>query len=76
MPEALIVYRLYFENNGITEQWWNKYSSLNEEEIKIINNIIEQNDFSNIQKFNVNDSIMEVLQFYTIKKTDAVTISE
>lgn len=76
MPEALIIYRLYFENNGITEQWWSKYSSLNDGELKIINNIIEQNDFSNIKKFNVSDSIMEVLQFYTIKKTDAVTISE
>lgn len=76
MPEALIIYRLYFENNGITEQWWSKYSSLNDGELKIINNIIEQNDFSNIQKFNVNDSIMEVLQFYTIKKTDAVIMDK
>ena len=72
MPEALIIYRLHFENNGITEKWWSKYSSLNNEEIKIINNIIEQNSFSDITKFEVNDSIKEVLQFYTIKRTDAL----
>lgn len=72
MPEALIIYRLHFENNGITERWWSKYSSLNNEEIKIINNIIEQNSFSDITKFEVNDSIKEVLQFYTIKRTDAL----
>lgn len=76
MPEALIIYRLYFENNGITKKWWSKYISLTDEELKIINNIIEQNDFSDIRKFNVNDSIMEVLQFYTIKRTDALKIVE
>lgn len=76
MPEVLIIYRLHFENNGITERWRSKYMSLNDKELNIINNIIEQNDFSDITKFNVNDSIMEVLQFYTIRKTDALKIVE
>ena len=72
MPEALIIYRLYFENNGTTNLWWNKYNKLKENEIIEINKIIEQNDFSDITKYKVNDSIMEVLRFYTIKRTDAV----
>ena len=67
-----LLYRLYFENNGTTNLWWNKYNKLKENEIIEINKIIEQNDFSDITKYKVNDSIMEVLRFYTIKRTDAV----
>ena len=70
MPEALIIYRLHFENNGITELWWNRYKSLNTSEQETVNKIIETNDFSDITKINVNTRIMDVLKFYTIKKTD------
>lgn len=72
MPEALIIYRLHFENNGTTDLWWQKYQALSENDLNVINKIIEQNNFSDIFKLDVNDSIMEVLQFYTIKREDAL----
>lgn len=31
MPEAMIIYRFYFENIGMTDKWWDKFSLLSEE---------------------------------------------
>ena len=42
----MIIYRLYFENVGLTEKWWNDFSSLTDEEKMVINPIIEKNDFN------------------------------
>jgi len=28
MPEVIIIYRLYYEYSGITESWWEAFSSL------------------------------------------------
>ena len=48
MPEAMIIYRFYFEGIGMTEKWWNDFNSLTEEEMQTIKPIIEHNDFSDI----------------------------
>ena len=67
MPEPFIIYRLYFEELGITEQWWEAFNKLNEDERKNVYPIIE----SNIFDFNINDyddKIKKVLEFYLIKK--------
>lgn len=71
MPEAMIIYRFYFEEIGLTEEWWNTYSSLNDEEKAIINPIIEQNDFHDLDLKTTNTNVLKVLQYYTIKREDA-----
>lgn len=71
MPEAMIIYRLHFEENGMTDEWWNAYSKLTEDEKSIINPIIERNDFHDIEAMTDNANVLSVLHFYTITREDA-----
>ncbi len=68
MPEAMIIYRLHFEENGLTDKWWESYTSLSDEELSVINPIIEHNDFSNIDGLNLSDNIKKVLEYYRITR--------
>lgn len=71
MPEAMIIYRFYFEGIGMTEKWWNDFNSLTEEEMRIIKPIIERNDFSDIGNQTDNVNVLRVLQYYCITREDA-----
>ena len=71
MPEAMIIYRFYFEEIGMTEKWWNDFNSLTEEEMQIIKPIIEHNDFSEIGRQAENANVLRVLQYYCITREDA-----
>ena len=71
MPEAMIIYRLYFEKIGVTDRWWNEYSQLTDEEKNIINPIIESNDFDDIENKTTNENVLNVLQYYKITRKDA-----
>lgn len=71
MPEAMIIYRLYFEEIGLTDKWWCEYSQLTDEEKSIINPIIESNDFKNLESKTNNKNVLNVLQYYKITREDA-----
>lgn len=71
MPEAMIIYRLHYEQNGLVDEWWNAFSSLADEQLKIIKPIIHTNDFTNIEKQTNDEKILSVLEFYTITRDDA-----
>jgi len=71
MPEAMIIYRFYFEGIGTTDKWWNAFCNLSEEELSIIKPIIESNNFNNIETITDNLRILDVLEFYRIKRDDA-----
>ena len=71
MPEAMIIYRLYFEKIGMTDKWWNEYSQLTDDEKAIINPIIEANDFRDIESKSDNFHVLSVLQYYKITPEDA-----
>lgn len=71
MPEAMIIYRLYFEKIGVTDKWWSEYSQLTDEEKAIINPIIESNDFSDIESKTDNSHILNVLRYYQITRDEA-----
>lgn len=71
MPEAMIIYRFYFEGIGMTDKWWNAFCSLSEEEMSIIKPIIESNDFNDIETKTNNLHVLDVLEFYRIKRDDA-----
>ena len=71
MPEAMIIYRFYFEEIGLTDKWWEEYSNLSDTEKAIINPIIEQNEFHDLESKTTNKNVLHVLQYYTISREDA-----
>lgn len=70
MPEAMIIYRLYFEDKGLTNKWWSDFSSLREDEKLVIKPIIEKNDFKNIKDLDVSVRIYDVLKYYCISSKE------
>lgn len=68
MPEVMIVYRLFYEDNGMTDEWWNAFSSLEPKKMEVIKPIIHANDFSNIYSLTSDKDILNVLQYYTITR--------
>ena len=74
MPESMIVYRFYFEGIGLTEQWWNDYQKLSEEQKNIVNPIIYSNDFDNYEDFVDDMECINVLSYYRIKREDAENV--
>lgn len=70
MPETFIIYRMYYKY-GLTQKWWNAFQSLPEEKLARAKAIIHDNDFSSITKLTTDEDILEVLQYYTIKREDA-----
>lgn len=71
MPEAMIIYRTYFEDNGLTKEWLKYYTALSEQQLAIINPIIENNDFSDYDERVKEPEILKVLSYYRIKRADA-----
>lgn len=71
MPEAMIIYRIFFEEKGLTDEWWNCFKNLDEEKLKIAKNIIEQNVFANFSDYTTDSEILELLNFYTVTREEA-----
>ena len=71
MPEAMIIYRFYFEEIGMTDQWWSDFNSLTVEEMAQIKPIIERNNFSNIDDLDVLPNVRKVLNYYRITRDEA-----
>lgn len=70
MPETYILFRFFFEKEGYTEDWWNNFNSLTEEELILTKGIIEKNDFKQIDKLTKNQKIIDVLKHYTISRDE------
>lgn len=71
MPEALIVYRFFYKENGITQKWWEDFNSLSPEKLIIAKNLIQKNNFENIGDLTDDKEILDVLKYYTIRREDA-----
>jgi len=71
MPEVMIIYRLYYEKNGLTDAWWDAFSSLAPEKMEFIKPVIHDNDFSDIYSLTSDKDILNVLEYYTITRDDA-----
>ena len=71
MPEAMIIYRLHYEENGVVDEWWNAFSALSENQLEIIKPIIHTNEFSNINIQTDDEKILEALRYYTITREEA-----
>ena len=70
MPETFIIYRSFCDNTGITQSWWEKFNSLNEEQLKIAKYLIEKNNFLNIESLTKDKEILQVLTYYTLTKDE------
>ena len=71
MPEAMIIYRFYFEEIGLTDEWWNAYSALSLEQKEIVNPIIYSNRFDDYENVVTDPECRHVLSFYRIRREDA-----
>lgn len=69
MPEAMLIYRNYYEyETGLIEEWWQAFNSLSDEKIAILKRLVEANDFSNIYSLTSDRDILEVLRYYLIDR--------
>lgn len=71
MPEAMIIYRFYFEEVGLTEKWWKAFTSLPKAKLEVAKKIIETNNFSNYEEQIEDTEILHLLAYYRIKREDA-----
>ncbi|MEA3554332.1 MAG: hypothetical protein U9R39_08030 [Campylobacterota bacterium] len=70
MPEPFIIYRLHYEEIGFTQNWWNDFDNLSQDDKNIIYPIIEKNKFHDIDIKDYNNKIETVLNYYLIKRED------
>jgi hypothetical protein len=71
MPEAMIIYRMYYKNNGITEKWWYDFNKLDTNGLNELKLIVHKNNFIDIKKMTDNKDVLKVLEYYTIERKDA-----
>lgn len=71
MPEAMIIYRFYFEGIGLTEEWWSHYKALSTEQRQIVDPIIHSNVFDNYEQSVTDKECLKVLSYYRIRREDA-----
>lgn len=71
MPEAMIIYRIYFESTGLTEQWRQAFFALDDYKATKVKTIIEKNIFTNIEEQTNDPEIKHLLNFYLINRKDA-----
>ena len=69
MPEAMLIYRDYFEyDTGLEPEWWHEFKNLPESKKTMLKEIVGANDFSNIESLTSDDDILSVLRYYTITR--------
>lgn len=71
MPEAMIIYRMYYKNNGTTEEWWNAFNSLPQEKLSQLKKFVEENDFTGVHKWTNDKELLNVLSYYEIHRGEA-----
>jgi len=70
MPEAMIIYRFYYEDTGLTDEWWNYYSALTDDQKALIQPIIDTNRFDNYEEVTDDPACLKVLSYYRIKREE------
>ena len=73
MPEAMIIYRFYFEEIGLTDEWWNHYVSLTDTQKALIDPIIWSNNFDEYEGTITDIQCLKVLSYYKISKRFIIT---
>ena len=68
MPEAMVIYRSFFKENGLTGAWWDAYNRLSEEQKTIVNPVIYSNKFDDFESFIHDSDCQHVLSFYRMRR--------
>ena len=68
MPETYLLYRFFFEREGITDSWKDAFNALSDSEQQTAKKIIENNDFKNIEKYEDESKIYRLLKHYSSSK--------
>ena len=68
MPETMIIYRLYFEKIGLTEEWWSVYTSMPKEKLSVAQKIIQNNNFDHYESLVDDKQILNLLYYYKIDR--------
>ena len=71
MPEAMIIYRLYFEEAGITDEWWKQFKKLTPEQLEQAKPIIHSNIFDSYEETISDPEVLKLLAYYRIRREDA-----
>lgn len=71
MPEAMIVYRLFFEENGMTDMWWEQFNKLDSAQKRKAKSIIQKNHFEDYERKVDDPEVLKLLAFYRITREDA-----
>ena len=67
LPEAYIMNRLHFEENGMTEKWRNQFKNFTQKQKNDVLQIIYSNYFSHLQRFS-NKAMAEFMEHYTYRE--------
>ncbi|MGE5474527.1 MAG: hypothetical protein ACM3UU_09935 [Ignavibacteriales bacterium] len=71
MPEAMIIYRYYYRDNGLTDKWWETFNSLPNDKLQTAKEIIHANDFNDLSLKTTDIDILSLLEYYKITRDDA-----
>lgn len=75
MPEVFIVYRFMFKDN-LAQQWEEQFKALSEENQAIVKKVVATNVFTPSEWTDYDDSVKEVLMYYTITRKDVPMFKE
>ena len=71
MPEAFIIQRFKYKDN-LTANWWEKFNSLDEIQLKRLKKIVATNLFNETTLVTGDHALDEVLKYYKVKRDNAV----
>ena len=74
MPESFIIYRMKFKNN-LAKEWEKAFWSLPEDKLKIVQTIVAENRFTDIELTQYDEDIQCVLKYYLINRDAAKRIT-
>jgi hypothetical protein len=76
MPETYIVYRKFFEEVGLTQEWQTLYRNLTEEELVIARAIITGNNFDKLPQSIMSENVSLLMRHYAIKRDDVANVEQ
>lgn len=69
MPEDMIIWRRYYIDNGLAEEWRAAVKGLTEDRRARLRAIVEVNDFSDIRSLTEDEEIARVLEYYLLDRS-------
>lgn len=71
MPETLVIYRHYYRDNGVTDEWREAFNSLSPMKLSEAKKLIEQNNFNDISSITRDQELLDLLNYYTLEYNES-----